>query len=472
LDLGGHDFLHMNKLAIKEHFDSIAESFDKDRSRFGYYHKCVFKIYKTFIPEGQNVLEIGCATGDLLNALNPSRGVGVDLSDGMVNIASNKYPQLHFHVMSAEDLKLNEKFDYVLAANVLDYLEDIGSVLDNLKSMLVTDGKIVITLVNPIWELNFRFWERFYLKTPAPQKNLITNKDMVNLFETNGFEVIKERLGMFFPLNIPIISQVFNFIIPEIPMLRQLCAVQYIVAKPKRSKQALSCSVIIPCYNEKSNIADCLRRIPPMGVFTEAIVVDDGSTDMTSMMVCQDLNNAIRIKLISYQPNQGKGHAVKAGFDSAQGDVLMILDADMTVIPEDLPKFFKLFEEGKADFVNGTRMVYPMEKKAMNPVNYIGNKIFNLMLSWIMEQRVSDTLCGTKAMFKKDYKKIHMNDKSWGDFDLLFGAAKLCLKLREVPIHYKMRIADESKMKVIKHGWPLLMEVCQGMKELKFDKVC
>jgi cellulose synthase/poly-beta-1,6-N-acetylglucosamine synthase-like glycosyltransferase len=326
--------------------------------------------------------------------------------------------------------------------------------------------------VNPVWEPIFRIGQRLNLKTPDTDRNFVTNKDIVNLLEIGGYEVIKEKLGMFLPANIPLIAPLLNFIMPEIPALRQLCAVQYIVAKPKRPGRGFSCSVVIPCHNEKDNIADCLKRIPRMGSFTEAIVVDDGSTDGTASAVREELNRDIEIKLISYKPNQGKGHAVRVGFDSARGDVLMILDADMAVMPEELPRFFRLFEEGHADFVNGTRMVYPMEKRAMPLVNYVGNKVFNLALSWIMEQRVSDTLCGTKAMFRKDYRKIHMEDRSWGDFDFLFGAAKLCLKFHELPVHYKMRIAGESKMKVLKHGWMLCRVSWRGMKQLKFSKVC
>ena len=143
----------------------------------------------------------------------------------------------------------------------------------------------------------------------------------------------------------------------------------------------------------------------------------------------------------------------------------------MTVIPEELPRFFKLFEDGLADFVNGTRAIYPMEKRAMPIINYVGNKIFSLILSWIMEQRVSDTLCGTKALFKKDYKKITMEDGSWGDFDLLFGAAGLNLKIYEMPVHYKERVAGESKMKAFEHGWILLKVCWKGLRELKLSKV-
>jgi len=208
-----------------------------------------------------------------------------------------------------------------------------------------------------------------------------------------------------------------------------------------------------------------------MGSFTEVIVVDDGSSDDTAALVKAELNPAVTIKLISYRPNRGKGHAVRAGFDGATGDVLMILDADMAVMPEELPRFLQLLENGVADFVNGTRAIYPMESKSMPVLNYFGNKCFSIILSWIMRQRVSDTLCGTKALFRKDYKKIQLKDTSWGDFDLLFGAARLGLKMRELPVHYKVRKAGESKMKAFQHGWILLRVCFKGFAELRLGKI-
>lgn len=457
----------MDKPNIRKHFDSIANFYDKYKKRNNYYHKNIERFLKSVVPEGERVLEVGCATGSLLNSLNPSAGVGVDFSPKMIEIAKMKYPGLKFFAMEAEDLQLEGKFNYVIMSNLLDYLEDIWVVLEKIKDRLEPDAKLVITTVNPVWEPFFRLGSKLSLRTPDTTRNFITNKDIVNLLELQNFEILKEGLKIFIPKYIPILSALLNFIMPELPALRQLCLMQYVVAKIKRPKQSFSCSVIIPCHNEKDNIEACLKRIPKMGKFTEAIVVDDGSLDGTASCVSIGLNPNIQIKMISYKPNRGKGYAVKTGFDSAQGDVLIILDADMAVIPEELPRFFSLIEDGLADFVNGTRVVYPMEERAMPIINYAGNKIFSLILSWIMKQRVSDTLCGTKAILKKDYKKIVIKDTSWGDFDLLFGANKLCLKIREMPVHYRIRQAGKSKMKAFQHGW-ILFKVCwRGFRELK-----
>lgn len=457
----------MKRAVIKEHFDSIAESFDKYKRMNRFYHKAIVRFCKSVIPEGQRVLEIGSATGDLLNSLKPSVGVGIDFSPQMIEIAKSKYPRLRFFVMEAEHIEINENFDYIVMANLFEYCEDIWEVLENVKYLLSPDGKIIVITANPVWESVFRIGQTLRLRTPDTIRNFITNKDIVNLLELQNYETIKEGLRIFLPKYIPLLSSFLNFILPELPLLRQLCIIQYIVARPKRLKQDLSCSVVVPCHNEEGNIELCLKRIPKMGKFTEVVVVDDGSTDNTAMKVSPELNRDVEIKLITYFPNKGKGHAVKIGFSEAKGDVLIILDADMAVMPEELVRFFSLIENGLADFVNGTRVIYPMEKKSMPILNYFGNKIFSLIISWIMKQRISDTLCGTKAILKRDYKKILINDNSWGDFDLLFGAAKFSLKIREIPVHYKERIAGKSKMKVFKHGWILLNVCWKGFKELK-----
>ena len=460
----------MDKSVIREHFDSIAGRFDKYKRRNRYYHAAIHRFCKILIPPGERVLEIGCATGDLLNHVEPSDGIGIDLSPRMIEVARGKYPCLKLDVREAEDPPLEKDVDYVIMSNLLDYLPDIWVVLENAKKALNEDGKLVITTINPVWEPVFRLGQRLNLRTPDTVRNFVTNRDIVNLLELHDFEILKDGLKVFIPFYIPILSSAINFIVQELPMLRQLCIMQYLVAKPKRARKSLSCSVIIPCFNEAGNIADCLRRIPKMGTFTEVIVVDDGSTDNTTAMINADLNPDVTIRLISNNVNRGKGHAVRVGFDHATGDVLMILDADMAVMPEELPRFLRIIEDGVADFVNGTRVIYPMETKSMPLLNYFGNKCFSIILSWIMKQRVSDTLCGTKAMFRKDYKRISLQDTSWGDFDLLFGAAKLCLKIRELPVHYKVRKAGESKMKAFRHGWILLRVCFRAFAELRLGR--
>jgi len=238
----------------------------------------------------------------------------------------------------------------------------------------------------------------------------------------------------------------------------------------ENSKEPLSCSVIIPCFNEAENIRECIERIPAMGHFTEIIVVNDGSVDGTSQIVREMQSGCQDLRIISYSPNRGKGYAVRRGFEAALGDVLMILDADMSVLPEELPRFLSSLEEGKAEAVNGTRMVYPMEGQAMPYLHLFGNKIFSIIFTWLMGRRLTDTLCGTKAILREDFKKMEMGRCPWGDFDILLGVAKLGLKMVEVPVHYKARRAGKSKMRTFRHGLLLIGMCLYGLKELKLKK--
>jgi len=227
--------------------------------------------------------------------------------------------------------------------------------------------------------------------------------------------------------------------------------------------------VVIPCHNEEDNVESAVRRTPEKSGGTEILVVNDGSKDNTKQRAIEVMQSDPRLRLISTEKNQGKANAVKAGMDAASGDVVIILDADQTVRPEDLPMFIRPMEEGNADFVNGTRLVYPMEEGAMPYKNFLGNKAFCYMASFVMKQRVSDTLCGTKAFFKRDYLNMPLQSKErWGDFDFLYSAARLRLRVHEIPVHYQERTAGESKMRVWKDGWLFLRASIQGWGLTRF----
>ncbi len=274
------------------------------------------------------------------------------------------------------------------------------------------------------------------------------------------------------PRHIPLIADFLNTVIPEVPVLRYLSSVQYIVARPRQVRRPLSCSVIIPCHNEADNIAECIQRVPSMGSKTEIIAVDDGSTDATRERVQEVMKTRSDVRLIATDSNQGKANAVRAGFESAQGDVVMILDADMTVMPEDLPRFFKPIQNGSADFVNGTRLVYPMAGRAMKIFNYLGNKAFCFLVSWVFRQRVSDTLCGTKAVLRRYMPHIdHAQKERWGDFELLFGAARLRLRILEIPVHYQERRMGKSKMRVLYDGCLFLNTCLHGWAQLRIPRL-
>jgi glycosyltransferase involved in cell wall biosynthesis len=208
-----------------------------------------------------------------------------------------------------------------------------------------------------------------------------------------------------------------------------------------------------------------------LGAWTEIIVVDDGSTDATRDRVREILAKDKRVRLIATDRNQGKAEAVWAGFEAAKGDVLIVLDADMAVAPEDLSKFLKPLEAGNSDFINGTRLVYPMGQRSMKFLNFLGNKMFCFLMSWILRQRVSDTLCGTKALLRLDYKRMpHAIKERGGDFKLLIGAATLQLRIHEIPVHYYERRAGKSKMHALRDGWIFLRSCFRGWVALRFPR--
>jgi cellulose synthase/poly-beta-1,6-N-acetylglucosamine synthase-like glycosyltransferase len=327
---------------------------------------------------------------------------------------------------------------------------------------------LIVTSSNPLWAPVLRLASRFGLRIPESPRNFITNQDIASVLAVLGFDVVEEALALPVPKPIPVIGPLLNAVLPDLPLLRYASSVQYVAARPRIPREQLSVSVVVPCHNEEGNVAECARRVPDMGSGTEIIFVDDGSKDGTREAVLSAMETDPRVRLVAYDTNHGKANAVRAGFDAARNDVLVILDADMTVAPEDLPMFLEPIASGTADFVNGTRLVYPMEGQAMPTINFVGNKAFCFLVTWVVRQRISDTLCGTKALLRRDYESMPLPGRDrWGDFDLLFGAAREKLRIREIPIHYRERVAGESKMNVRRDG-PLFLAAClAGWRSLR-----
>lgn len=459
-------FRHRDK--ITSHFEGLAKEYYKLKERNSYYNNYLKDWCKSLLPPGKKVLDVGCGRGDVLNAVQPNEGVGIDVSQTMIDLASQEFPHLKFAKQSIEEFEGDETFDAVLMINTLEYLYDIGEVLDSSFKALKDNGRIYITTANPIWSPIFSQASKMGLRIPDCERLFVTNEDIVNMLELHGFEVVYKKMALILPKNIPLVSKILNFVFPSIPYLHLLSSTQLIVARklPVKRKE-YSVSVIVPCHNEIGNVDRCVSEMKKFGTRTELIFVDDGSTDGTAEAIKPELNKDIEVKVISYSPNRGKGNAVKAGFDAATGDILMICDADLTTHPEELQPLYEAMAIGRAEFVNCSRFIYPMEGGAMPFLNYLGNKAFSLLASFVMEQRVSDTLCGTKAIFRWDYENIIMGRDPWGDYDFLFGAAQLRLKIKELPVHYRERIAGLSKMNTKKHTINLLKMCVQGFKQVK-----
>jgi hypothetical protein len=463
----------VNKSTIKEYFERVAIDWERWENKNRFYHARIAHLIGGMIQPGSTVLELGSGTGDLLASLKPSHGVGLNVGQGLTNLAQQKYPDLEFHTIDVDSATTPTTFDpqYVVMTNMLDYVYDVWDTLESLKPSIREHTLLILTTSNPLWAPLLRLASKLGLRFPESPRNFITNKDICSVLHLQGFDIVEDGLTLPVPKRIPIIGTLLNAILPEIPVVRYLSSVQYIAARPRVARPKLSCSVVIPCHNESGNIQECLRRVPQMGSWTEIVVVDDGSTDDTCEKVKEIMAQDPRVRLIALEKNQGKASAVRAGFDAAVGDVLMILDADMAVTPEELPKFLTPLQEGTADFVNGTRLIYPMHGKAMKVANFLGNKGFCFLASKVLRQRVSDTLCGTKVFLKRDYLHMPLGGvERWGDFDLLFGAARLKLRILEIPVHYTERRAGKSKMRVMVDGWYFLWACLSGWRMLRFPE--
>ena len=422
------------------------------------------------VPAGGKVLDVGCGRGDVLAAVQPAEGVGVDISPAMVASARADHPKLTFVAEGIEDFRGDGSFDAALCVNTLEYTWDVGSVLRAVHTALRDNGRVVITAANPVWSPLFKMASALGLRIPESKRLFITSRDLMNLLEVHGFEVVYEQMHLAIPKWFPVLSGAVNFIVSRIPGVRLLSSTQLVVArKVPPARREYSVSVIIPCHNERDNVAACARSVGSLGSATEIIFVDDGSTDGTTEAVkaVAAQSPPVPVKLVSYSPRRGKGRAVMAGIEAATGEIIVIVDADLSTHPDELAPLYEAFATGRAEFVNGTRFMYPMEGRAMRWANYMGNRAFTILVSTVMERRVSDTLCGTKAFFKRDYKHFTMGRDPWGDYDLLFGAAHRGLVLRELPVHYRERAAGQSKMKALRHTMNLLKMCAIGFRQIK-----
>jgi SAM-dependent methyltransferase len=467
-----------DRSSLVKYFDALAPARVRWVEKNRYYHQQLGKTFSFFIPPNRSVLEIGCGAGQLLASLKPARGVGIDLSPNMVQVARERYPQLEFRADDLENLQLEEKFDYVVVSDVLGFLYDVQRSLENLRRVCSPRTRIVISYYNFLWEPVLNAGERLGLKARQPTQNWLGTADVANLLDLAGFEVVRKTSRLLLPKRVPLLSLLCNRFLVNLPVLRHLALTFVIVARPKpvpRTDEP-SCSVVIPARNERGNVEEAIRRTPQLGRNMEIIFVEGNSNDGTA----EEIRRAIAahperdVKVIPQGSGRGKGDAVRKGFAVATGDVLMILDADLTVPPEELPKFYNALITGQGEFIHGSRLVYPMQDQAMRFLNILGNKFFSLVFTYLLDQRFKDTLCGTKVLYRADYEQIAANRSyfgdfdPFGDFDLIFGAAKLNLKIIEVPIHYFARTYGATNISRFKHGWLLLRMSAFAMRKMKF----
>lgn len=466
-----------------KYFESRATNWVKYRKRRAYYWDSITRYCNYFIHEDSSVLEVGCGSGELLAAINGKEKTGIDFCKPILDQGKAQFPDIRFELMEADNITLDQQYDVIILSNLIGVLDDIEHVFNQLKKVCHKQTRIIVTYYNRLWEPIIKMAEFFGLKKRTPVQNWLSNKDIANLLYLSDFDAYKNNRSMFLPYRIPLVSTFFNRILSRLPWLQYLGLNQFVFARPlpkylpqNTINQRYSVSVVVPARNESGNIEDAILRTPPMGKFTEFIFVEGNSTDdtwETIQKVAEKYKDSHRIKIMQ-QDGKGKGDAVRKGYAAAEGDILMILDADLTMPPEDLPKFYQAIARGKGEFINGVRLVYPMEKNAMRTLNSIGNQFFSRFFTWILERPIKDTLCGTKVMFRKDYIKLAKNRKffgdfdPYGDFDLLFGAYKLNLKIVDLPIRYRERTYGDTNISRFSGGWLLLRMSAFAAAKIKF----
>jgi SAM-dependent methyltransferase len=462
----GPDALDEVRDARRKHQEAIAGNRDKWIHSNRYFYDRLKRNLEFIVEPGKRVLEIRCQTGQLLASVKPSYGVGVEISDSMVECARLQNPHLRFMKSDPETLQLDETFDYILFNHIFDTV-DILQAFERIRQHCTPETQIVVINYNHLWEPILEFASKIGLRSRFVEPNWVSENDLRGFLKLAGFRPVRKHRLILFPKWIPLFSSVMNGFLARLPGLRRLCLMQAMVARPfaePKYQEDFTVSVIVPCRNEVGNIEHAVGRIPAMGRHTEILFCDDKSTDGTADEVrrMQALHPEKDIRLVE-GPGICKAENVWTGFRAARGDVLMILDADLTVMPEELPMFLRALVTSRGEFVNGSRLVYPMPDLAMKFANIIGNKFFGLAFSFLLDQRIKDTLCGTKVLWRKDWLRMERSLGSWGikdlwgDYELLFGASKLHLEIIEVPVHYQERIHGVTKMtKVFSNGLRML----------------
>ncbi len=466
--------------AWREYFLRAAAEAPRHPEARDYMNEDLRSALGRLIPDDARVLEVGCGAGDLLASLPNRQRTGVDMLAEVVAAAKDRHPEITFKVGDANDLGAVGTFDAIICDRLCHSAPDIRALLCSLRERLSDEGRVYLTAFNYLWELPARAAETLGWKLPAPETNWLSESDYKNLFDLAGLEIVRHEDRVMVPLGVPGVGELLNRYLVKLPVLQRLSVYRIYVLRrrdiPSLESRAPSVTVVVPTRNEAGNVRGAITRTPVMGGGTEIIFVEGGSTDGTWERIQQEIA-AYRgpLKLQAWQQTgKGKGDAVRLGFDKATGDLLMILDADLTVPPEELPVFYDAAVQRRADYIQGTRLVYPMEPGAMRFFNKLGNVAFSQLFTYLLQQPIKDTLCGTKVLWRSDYLRIaagrHVfgDFDPFGDFDLIFGAARLNLKIAEIPVRYRDRVYGETNISRWKHGWLLLKMSAVAARKIKY----
>jgi hypothetical protein len=437
-------------------------------ARRSFYYDLMRRALAFLVEPGGRVLNIRSQTGWMLDAVRPSEGVGMEITSEMNEVARCEHPKFQYVTGFPDVDRVEGVFDTILVADPGE-TADFQQELENLRANCHRATRLFIYAYNPMWEFLLKLAVRLGWKMPLPEQSWLDTFDFEGLLKLSGFELVKVHYLALLPIGVPLLSRFFNEVLAGIPLLRRLSMVRILVARPVPEAVEPShhtVSVIIPCLNEEGNIAPAVERIPDLGAGTELIFCDDNSTDATRAEIERIIREHPQKNIRLVQgPGISKSRNVWAGFREAKGDILAILDADLAVMPEELPRFVEALARNHGEFINGSRLVYPVPQLAMKTTNMAGNIVFSWLFSLLLGQRIKDTLCGTKVLWRSDWERLEkyidfwgVSDR-WGDYDLLLGAAKLHLRIVDLPVHYQERMVGVSKMTRVLHNAAIMLSI-------------
>lgn len=483
-DISGLRALQERREATAQHLARLAERREYWIDHNRYYYGLLGHLLRFLIEPGKRVLSVRCSTGLLLTAVQPAEGVGVEICPEIIEVAKRRHPEFAYHLAFPDTDEFlacfqesQKPFDYIIFDEIDDTV-DVQRALQNLRNLCDRHTRLIITTYNHLWEPLVTLAELLGMKVPRVEQNWLSGADVHNLLSLSRYELLCSRRIVLCPKYIPVVCTFLNRFCARLPALNRLCMTEAHVARilpAPIDRETLTVSVIVPCKDERGNVENAVRRIPELGGKTEIIFCDDKSADGTPEEVrrMQALYPERDIRL-EFGPGISKSKNVWTGFDAATGDILMILDADLTTMPEELPYFIDAIASGAAEFVNGSRLIYPVPRAAMKGVNMLGNKLFSLAFSYLLNQRVKDTLCGTKVLWRRDWERMKLFrgrwgiEDRWGDYELLFGASKLNLRITDLPVHYQERIYGTTKMTKVFHNGLIMLRMCwHGFLKLK-----
>lgn len=449
-----------------------AKSLDRWRTKNRYYHDQLIRYLRFLVPDGETVLLVGCEDGDLLSAMKPARGVGVDCSSEMIAFARTRHSRHDYHLATDYMADLEESFDYVVLNDIAGEVHDLFALLQRVANWCAPTSRLIIVQHNYLWRPILKLAAAFGLKRPETAQSWLSVGDLRVFLDGAGFETIDVRSKLFCPKRLLGVGPVVNALAGLLPFVNRMASTEILVARPvpyRRDPSASSASIVLTTRDERDNIEPMVRAIPQVGSATEIIFVEGHSRDGTR----EEIERVIKayphkdIRLL-VQEGVGQGDAIRKGFGDARGDVVILLEADQTTPPEDVLKAFELVASGRSEYVNGSRFIYPRSRGSMRLRNAVGNFMFAVWFTWFLGQRTSDVLCGLKAIDRRQFVRLERNwgflglFDPFGDFELLFGASRLGLKISEVPTRYTSRSYGETKSRFVKHGLMLVRMVIRA----------